>query len=239
MIPRALFYEIIMKVQFDIKYRPQIESGEYKVETNAGDSVRIVCWDAKRKYGDCICGFMGEEEDRPYFWQPNGCWWADHTQSPFDLFIVTPEPELTDWEGFISGCLQKHGLLDCGAADRIAKECSAELLELAREELVKQGYVIEKKAFHDAVEKIDDRHKAEMCVEYSLHCKIENGTRHAVMNWNEFQKVAQHFIDCGKAEALKDLPRWKKWGNGAGGNGQGIPMTSKNSLALRRTNQWM
>ena len=27
-----------------------------------------------------------------------------------------------------------------------------------------------------------------------------------------------------KAEALKDLPRWKKWGNGACGNGMGIPI---------------
>ena len=91
----------------------------------------------------------------------------------------------------------------------VKKEYVAELLKLAREELVKQGYVIEKKAFHDAVEKIDDKYKAEMSVQYSLHCKVENGTRHAVMNWNEFQKVAQHFFDCGKAEALKDLPRWE------------------------------
>lgn len=36
-----------MKIPFDIKYRPQIESGEYKVETRDGlHSVRIICWDA-------------------------------------------------------------------------------------------------------------------------------------------------------------------------------------------------
>lgn len=35
-----------MKVEFDIKYRPQIESGEYQVETNNGRKVRIICWDA-------------------------------------------------------------------------------------------------------------------------------------------------------------------------------------------------
>ena len=89
---------------------------------------------------------------------------------------------------------------------------------------IKDGYIIEKKAFRDAVEKIDDKHKAEMSIEYSLHCKIENGTRHAVMNWEAFQKVAQKFVNIGKTEALKDLPRWRKWGNGAAGNSDGHPI---------------
>jgi len=35
-----------MKIPFDIKYRNKIESGEYKVETFDGYSVRIICWDA-------------------------------------------------------------------------------------------------------------------------------------------------------------------------------------------------
>ena len=35
------------KIPFDIKYRPQIESGEYKVETRDGKPVRIICWDKK------------------------------------------------------------------------------------------------------------------------------------------------------------------------------------------------
>ena len=39
-----------MKIPFDMKYRPQIESGEYKVETRNGKSVRIICWD---KQGEC------------------------------------------------------------------------------------------------------------------------------------------------------------------------------------------
>ena len=36
-----------MKIPFDIKYRPQIESGEYKVETNFGSPVEIVCWNRR------------------------------------------------------------------------------------------------------------------------------------------------------------------------------------------------
>ena len=33
-----------MKIKFDIKYKPQIESGEYIVKTQKGDSVKILIW---------------------------------------------------------------------------------------------------------------------------------------------------------------------------------------------------
>ena len=41
-----------MRKQFDIKYRPQIESGEYKVFAHEHEEqeVRIVCWDNKGEY---------------------------------------------------------------------------------------------------------------------------------------------------------------------------------------------
>ena len=116
--------------------------------------------------------------------------------------------------------LYKEGYADGQAgseqlSDAILKASAAELLSLAREQFIKDGYVIMKKAFHDAVENISDKHLAEMSVEYSIHCKVEDGTRHAVMNWNTFQKVAQKFIDIGKAEAVSDTPerRHKKLKN--------------------------
>lgn len=107
--------------------------------------------------------------------------------------------------------LYKEGYADGQAgseqlSDAILKASAAELLSLAREQFIKNGYIIKKKAFHNAVENISDKHLAEMSVEYSIHCKVENGTRHAVMNWNTFQKVAQKFIDIGKAEAVSDIP---------------------------------
>ena len=201
------------KIPFDIKYRPQIESGKYKVETRNGLSVRIICWD--RKHGHPIVGLAYEKA--------TGCEsyvnaYADGTTSANeklkfsdDLFIVTPDEEWGEFETRLLDWLSDDtsGEIPMERMKELVRNRAAELLSLAREQFIKDGYVIEKKAFHDAVDKIDDKHKAEMSVEYSLHCKVENGTRHAVINWNEFQKVAQHFIDCGKAEAMKDLPRWR------------------------------
>lgn len=110
------------------------------------------------------------------------------------------EPELTEFEHAFG-----LALVDAPKPEEkdewytFLKEKAAELLSLAREQFIKNGYVLEKKTFHDAVENISDKHLAEISVQYSIHSKVEDGTRHAVMNWNTFQKVAQKFIDIGKA----------------------------------------
>ena len=190
------------KIPFDITYRPQIESGEYKVETDCKEPVTIIKWDLKNDNGNILCYYFDGKEDVPYVTEGK------------DLFIVTsePEPELTEFENelatVIGFAISQSVVGPNENTFKFVKIWSERLLDLARKEFIKQGYVIEKKTFHDAVENISDKHYAEMSVEYSSYCKVENGVRRAVMNWDTFQKVAQKFIDIGKAEALKDLPRW-------------------------------
>ena len=164
------------KIPFDIKFKPQIESGEYKVETFSGYPVTIYRWDFYDGAQTPIMGTYVFEDGKEYVgaWNDEGHF-EIASPNDLDLFIITPEPELTSWQTFISGCLQKYGLLDCGAADRIAKECSAELLELARKELEPE-----------VLERLEAAYKNQDEVVY------ENGKRD------------------GKAEALKDLPRWYK-----------------------------
>lgn len=177
------------KIPFNIKYRPQIESGEYKVEVAEGYSVHIVYWDAKRENGACICGFMGKEEDEPYFWQPNGSWWSDGTQSPLDLLIVTPE-KLTPFEQSLK---DRFFFGELAIETQELKEIASELLSLAREQLVKDGYVIEKEAFLDAVKKVSP----EIMKEVSKNVDMQIALR------TEYEK--------GRADALKGLPRWKSF----------------------------
>ena len=206
-----------MKIPFDIKYRPQIESGEYKAETRDGKPARIICWDMD-SYNPIVAlvanypNYNGSLSEHIFSYSMDGRY-STTCSSDEDLFIVTPEEELTEFEKKvkeIADCKE-----DCSyLGNTIYKSIAAELLTLAREQFIKDGYIIEKKASHDAVENISDKHQTGMSVEYTLHCKVENGTRHAVMNWEAFQKVAQKFIDIGKAEALKDLPRWKKYPKG-------------------------
>lgn len=208
------------KIPFDIKYRPQIESGKYKVETGDKKQVRIICWNRKVNDFPIVALAYDAQKDVEIFINTSVLG-EPHTNIASDrLFIVTPEEEFTKWEKAFGLAItdyqllprDKDGIANIHDIDEFTKKKAAELLSFAREQFIKDGDVIEKEDFHDAVEKIDDTHKAEMSIEYSLHCKIENGTRHAVMNWEEFQKLAQKFINMGKAGALKDLPRWKKVG---------------------------
>lgn len=187
------------KVPFDIKYRPQIESGEYKVETNFGSPVEIVCWNRRDDTANkTIVGIIrsGTVEEIAS-WNIGGklCDAAFPQNSDYDLFIVTPEEELTDWGKAVGIVLtdyqllprDKDGIANIHDINEFTKKKAAELLSLAREQFTKDGYVIEKKAFHDAVEKVDPGIMKEVSKNVDM---------------TEYEK--------GRADALNDLPRWKK-----------------------------
>ena len=202
-----------MRKPFDLEFYKS--HPDCKVETRGGRPVRIICTDAKGLcpivYLSPEIGFGGNTIETPHHCNSEGRYCNRAGSQDEDLFLVTDEPEeLTEFQqnlkSICDACIKAPGVDTIEVAIMESKK----LLSLAREQLIKDGYVIEKKAFHDAVENISDKHIAEMSVQYSLHCKVENGTRHAVMNWEAFQKLAQKFIDIGKEEALKDLPRWKK-----------------------------
>lgn len=94
-----------MKIPFDIKCRPQIESGEYKVETRDGKPVRIICWDrfAIEPYNNCniVALVTGTKYESTYYYYQDGHLWNKangEKDSPLDLFIISPEPEPTEFE---------------------------------------------------------------------------------------------------------------------------------------------
>lgn len=127
-----------MRKQFDIKFRPQIESGEYKVETRDGKKVRVLCYDANNaapivaliKYND------GSEASRDYYL--NGTM-DYYRENPLDLFIVTPEEELTEFEKELEN-FYNHHLRVCsydnqGTVEDSLHDGASKLLILARKEL--------------------------------------------------------------------------------------------------------
>ena len=88
------------KIPFDIKYRPQVESGKYKVVTRIGKPVRIICWDLNGPQP--IVGTICEKQmhqDIIQVFDKNGKYWKESdSKSHNDLFIITDEPELTEFE---------------------------------------------------------------------------------------------------------------------------------------------
>lgn len=50
------------------------------------------------------------------------------------------------------------------------------------------------------------------------------GNKYPEVFFSKLTKIAKAAYNFGKAEALNDLPRWKKWGNGVAGNAEGHPI---------------
>lgn len=184
-----------MRIPFDVKFRPQIESGEYKVETRDGKPTRIVCWDLKGNEDFFILALVEKnEKEVSYCYPATGCCKAAcDPEGKDDLFLITPEPEFSEFEKGYMRIVHKMKPEDFNDEGlKIAKEEAAELLELARKELLSEKMLI-KQTYNP-----------------EIHEAHELGRNEGIM--------------LGKAEALKDLPRWRKWENGACGNGRGIPI---------------
>ena len=73
-----------------------------------------------------------------------------------EAFIQKKLSRLTEWEKevrhFSDACARRPNYVP---SDGEIRNWAAELLSLAREQFIKDGYIIEKIAFHDAVEKVD------------------------------------------------------------------------------------
>ena len=142
-----------MKIPFDIKYRQQIEAGEYKLETRDGNQARIVCWDKKSDDGHNVIALVtGSVEEDCYIYLNNGRLISFSVESGYDLFIDMPDPKMTEFEGGMLRYLQDG--VNCKDDSEIiteTKKHSEHLLRLARKQIneeveakaEKEGYCIE------------------------------------------------------------------------------------------------
>lgn len=124
-----------MKIPFDIKYRPQIESGEYKVETKNGQPVEILKWDVRSINNRFpIAAIVSSEKfDEVVGYSNEGyCGRADYS-----LFLVTQEADLSEFERYV-GFIAGFSLVDMENKETIeqVKKFSKKLLDHARKELV-------------------------------------------------------------------------------------------------------
>ena len=124
------------RIQFDIKYRSQIESGEYIVKTRSGNPVRIICWD--RDSSTPICALITRDSGpEDYVWT-NKEGRNMKIETDDDLFIITPDPDLSEFE---KACAQlyEEGRADGESGEKLdngaLKESIAEILRLARKEI--------------------------------------------------------------------------------------------------------
>ena len=229
-----------MRIPFDIKFRPQIESGQYKVETREGLPVRIICWDriAKKHNPDDLnlCVLVPDDGgEAVYYYHRSGKRWVPN--DGFDLFIVTPEEKLTTLEDRLSTYLKNDfeyfstKKWDEKKWNETMRIQAAELLSLAKNQLQKEGLVtmghlnIACEAEYQsglAEGKAEAlRTRATVLTENLAKSRLDKDSipyhiiefmcnLYTCQNWKEIEDTAELYVTRIKAAALKDLPRWKK-----------------------------
>ena len=117
------------KIPFDVKYRPEIESGKYSVcLKNDAFICRVLAWDLPGDYPIAVASYM--EED------PNGCAIETYTDSGYDglsehLFVRTNE--LSEFEQAV-----KDAIITCNSGWDFEKDLTDvcdKLLSIAKKEL--------------------------------------------------------------------------------------------------------
>ena len=128
-----------------------------------------------------------------------------------------PEEEPTEFEKKLWEVLKSEGspigpIEKFTNADKEAfHSYAAGLLALAREQFIKDGFVIEKKAFHNAVEKVSPEVMKGVSEHMALSSFISNlGSRYPEVSFAKMARIAKAAYNFGKAEALKDLSGWSK-----------------------------
>lgn len=193
--------------------RPQIESGEYKVVTRDNHPAKILCWDAK---GIPIVALVREEEetDIPYSYNNDGSfvWKEIHDE---DLFVITQEPELTEFEKFFAKVLDSYNGVEIDVPSAVAVNAPT-LLELARKEL--QPKYDATKVDEALIDKMAKEFKGTIGITAEVTAYIEGLTDMYKQFAEELDEAFKHQDDVvynegydkGREEALKGIPRWKR-----------------------------
>lgn len=123
-------------IPFNIKYRPQIESGEYKVVTREDRPVEIRIWDLKGDF-PIVGVYYDDKNNRDTAVQVTAegrCSVTSGEEYCDDFFIIIDKQELTEFEYAVQEIFYK------GREDNIdmLKVTSGILLKVARKQLEKE-----------------------------------------------------------------------------------------------------
>lgn len=153
-----------MRIPFDITKRPQIESGEFKVETREGRPVKIISFEMTDT-NDCpiaaqfrLCSgtpvvYLFDKEGH---YKGEGC-------SNYDLFIVTTEPEMSEFENEMLRYLQDAAnKKDDSEIVESTKEHSSKLLALAKQQLLQSGELLTQEHHEKLMETLREECKKDL-----------------------------------------------------------------------------
>lgn len=157
-----------MRIPFEIKYRDKIESGDYKVETRDGRPARIICWDmiSDEPIIALVAGDPNDKTDTSEYilscFEKGNYYTTKESEN--DLFIVTPEPEMSEMEISLLSWLSDDtsGEIPMGRMKQVVKARAAELLALSKSQLLQSGELLTQEHHEKLMETLSEECKKDL-----------------------------------------------------------------------------
>lgn len=205
-----------MKIDFDIIFRPQIESGKYKVVTACGVPVEIVKWDCKGRCpilavweedGTSCCRFLTEhgstENEKEWF------------------YILTAPPEMTGFEKAFYETVQyllnlpREEVQDnTDLVTNIIDNYKDELLDAAAKQLGVDTGQARKDEDRPDPGPVPDSLWPKSVVD-NLMREVDKNTEVILRQFREspwYREAYSKGYTDGRSESMEDLPSWKRAG---------------------------
>ena len=131
------------RIPFDMRHRPQIESGEYKVVTEMGEPVEIVKWNC-RGLTPILAVIDDGDTDDSCFYKEDGVSLSGSDR----LYVLTPNLPCPEFEQALADILMHREYEGSTETDEdiekgsipfkeAAKQLAPQLMEIARKEIMK------------------------------------------------------------------------------------------------------
>lgn len=203
-----------MRKQFNLQ--DWLKDKSQKVETRDGRPVKIISFEMTDT-NDCpIAAQFRLCAGTPvvYLFDKEGHYKGDG-DSDYDLFIITPEEELTEFEQEVSDIVEYCKENGEHVAKGYAKRHAKTLLSFAEKELsAKYKVSSDMNGFAYGKGYEEGKKEAEENLTEQISELIKDFETYIKNNKGLLSVAFDEGYEEGKADALKDLPRWKKIGQG-------------------------
>lgn len=200
------FYEerqiriVMAKIPFTLE--AWLKDKSQRVETRDGRTVEILSTNCKvRESQPILAQIRGSKNSYTLEYYYKGGKAEDQN---YNLFIVTPDPELTEFEeelATVIGFAISQSVVEPNENTfKFVKNWSERLLDLARKEIEEE---LKEKVLHDYWKQASDQ-----CIQARKEGKLE--ALKEIEQDPESSYAFKRGFEYGKKEALKDFPRWKK-----------------------------
>ena len=194
-----------MRIPFNKKYRKEIESGKYKVVTESGKEVRIICWDRKTSNDETIialCPDYNSDNELTLYLDKDGNVPRPQAGAPSKVMIETEDKEVED---MLFTIFNTECSCDSETSELLARHYSERVRECARKEL-------EPKIWGDIKQKM-----SQVLISNMHEDKLEGIQRDLVeyasnvvsaFSWLDVLKSTEAYAERIGNTRSKNLPSW-------------------------------